>query len=217
MVNYFIWQSPPKGATIPYRPKPQVGGPVILAGGQAYTIQGNYAVPATPDVSTSSSAAESLISSPSPSSASPLGPMSIPMGGLSMTHNFPPTTCPTSIISQSIMAPCTSSLTYAPSPGYPTLVPLLSNHPTSSPMFTVSPMGSMSTAGSIPKNGTISLAAVSVPLSFYLGGGGAPVGPPPPPSAVTPTAHASATASLTTLHSAPVLDVSLIAGPRSCS
>ena len=47
-------QSPPKGATIPYRPKPQVGGPVILAGGQAYTIQGNYAVPATPDVSNSS-------------------------------------------------------------------------------------------------------------------------------------------------------------------
>ncbi|XP_077297955.1 poly(rC)-binding protein mub isoform X3 [Arctopsyche grandis] len=39
-------ESPPKGATIPYRPKPQVGGPVILAGGQAYTIQGNYAVPA---------------------------------------------------------------------------------------------------------------------------------------------------------------------------
>lgn len=44
-------QSPPKGATIPYRPKPQVGGPVILAGGQAYTIQGNYAVPAHTDVS----------------------------------------------------------------------------------------------------------------------------------------------------------------------
>ncbi|XP_060523434.1 poly(rC)-binding protein 3 isoform X4 [Cylas formicarius] len=42
--------SPPKGATIPYRPKPQVGGPVILAGGQAYTIQGNYAVPAHTDV-----------------------------------------------------------------------------------------------------------------------------------------------------------------------
>uniref|UniRef100_A0A182M5V1 K Homology domain-containing protein n=2 Tax=Myzomyia TaxID=59140 RepID=A0A182M5V1_9DIPT len=38
--------SPPKGATIPYRPKPQVNGPVIVANGQAYTIQGNYAVPA---------------------------------------------------------------------------------------------------------------------------------------------------------------------------
>lgn len=48
---YFWFQSPPKGATIPYRPKPQVGGPVILAGGQAYTIQGNYAVPAHSDVS----------------------------------------------------------------------------------------------------------------------------------------------------------------------
>ncbi|XP_023020249.1 poly(rC)-binding protein mub isoform X1 [Leptinotarsa decemlineata] len=46
-------ESPPKGATIPYRPKPQVGGPVILAGGQAYTIQGNYAVPAHSDVSSS--------------------------------------------------------------------------------------------------------------------------------------------------------------------
>ncbi|KAF5286878.1 hypothetical protein FQA39_LY00411 [Lamprigera yunnana] len=46
-------ESPPKGATIPYRPKPQVGGPVILAGGQAYTIQGNYAVPAHTDVSNS--------------------------------------------------------------------------------------------------------------------------------------------------------------------
>ena len=42
----FIFQSPPKGATIPYRPKPQVNGPVILANGQAYTIQGNFAVPA---------------------------------------------------------------------------------------------------------------------------------------------------------------------------
>lgn len=40
-----MFQSPPKGATIPYRPKPQVSGPVILANGQAYTIQGNYAVP----------------------------------------------------------------------------------------------------------------------------------------------------------------------------
>ena len=55
LINYvFDFQSPPKGATIPYRPKPQVGGPVILAGGQAYTIQGNYAVPATPDVSNGS-------------------------------------------------------------------------------------------------------------------------------------------------------------------
>ncbi|XP_075232146.1 poly(rC)-binding protein mub isoform X6 [Lycorma delicatula] len=43
-------ESPPKGATIPYRPKPQVAGPVILAGGQAYTIQGNYAVPAHGDM-----------------------------------------------------------------------------------------------------------------------------------------------------------------------
>ncbi|XP_046682405.1 poly(rC)-binding protein 3-like isoform X3 [Homalodisca vitripennis] len=44
-------ESPPKGATIPYRPKPPVAGPVILAGGQAYTIQGNYAVPTHGDIS----------------------------------------------------------------------------------------------------------------------------------------------------------------------
>ncbi|KAI5698004.1 hypothetical protein M8J75_000346 [Diaphorina citri] len=46
----FKIQSPPKGATIPYRPKPQVAPPLLLAGGQAYTIHGNYAVP-TPEVS----------------------------------------------------------------------------------------------------------------------------------------------------------------------
>ncbi|XP_073983740.1 poly(rC)-binding protein mub isoform X3 [Rhodnius prolixus] len=44
-------ESPPKGATIPYRPKPQVTAPVILAGGQTYTIQGNYAVPTHSEVS----------------------------------------------------------------------------------------------------------------------------------------------------------------------
>lgn len=58
-----MFQSPPKGATIPYRPKPQVGGPVILAGGQAYTIQGNYAVPAHTDVS-SSAAAQAAVMTP---------------------------------------------------------------------------------------------------------------------------------------------------------
>uniref|UniRef100_A0A5F9CEB3 K Homology domain-containing protein n=1 Tax=Oryctolagus cuniculus TaxID=9986 RepID=A0A5F9CEB3_RABIT len=41
-------ESPPKGATIPYRPKP-ASTPVIFAGGQAYTIQGQYAIP-HPDV-----------------------------------------------------------------------------------------------------------------------------------------------------------------------
>ncbi|XP_042202110.1 poly(rC)-binding protein 3-like, partial [Callorhinchus milii] len=38
-------ESPPKGATIPYRPKPAASAPVIFAGGQAYTIQGQYAIP----------------------------------------------------------------------------------------------------------------------------------------------------------------------------
>ncbi|XP_072337958.1 poly(rC)-binding protein 3 isoform X4 [Scyliorhinus torazame] len=37
-------ESPPKGATIPYRPKP-ASAPVIFAGGQAYAIQGQYAIP----------------------------------------------------------------------------------------------------------------------------------------------------------------------------
>ncbi|XP_052565523.1 poly(rC)-binding protein 2 isoform X15 [Culex pipiens pallens] len=46
IVKRFREESPPKGATIPYRPKPQMNGPVIVANGQAYTIQGNYAVPA---------------------------------------------------------------------------------------------------------------------------------------------------------------------------
>ncbi|NXF36145.1 PCBP3 protein, partial [Nyctibius bracteatus] len=42
-------ESPPKGATIPYRPKP-ASAPIIFAGGQAFTIQGQYAIP-HPDVS----------------------------------------------------------------------------------------------------------------------------------------------------------------------
>ncbi|CAI9619936.1 unnamed protein product, partial [Staurois parvus] len=37
-------ESPPKGATIPYRPKP-ASGPIIFAGGQAFAIQGQYAIP----------------------------------------------------------------------------------------------------------------------------------------------------------------------------
>ncbi|XP_069790254.1 poly(rC)-binding protein 3 isoform X11 [Narcine bancroftii] len=43
-------ESPPKGATIPYRPKP-ASAPVIFAGGQAYTIQGQYAIPHPDDAS----------------------------------------------------------------------------------------------------------------------------------------------------------------------
>uniref|UniRef100_A0A8D2ZVU6 Poly(rC) binding protein 2 n=3 Tax=Scophthalmus maximus TaxID=52904 RepID=A0A8D2ZVU6_SCOMX len=42
-------ESPPKGVTIPYRPKPS-GSPVIFAGGQAYAVQGQHAIP-QPDVS----------------------------------------------------------------------------------------------------------------------------------------------------------------------
>ncbi|XP_019746334.1 poly(rC)-binding protein 2 isoform X1 [Hippocampus comes] len=42
-------ESPPKGVTIPYRPKPS-GSPVIFAGGQAYAVQGQHTIP-QPDVS----------------------------------------------------------------------------------------------------------------------------------------------------------------------
>ncbi|XP_029681964.1 poly(rC)-binding protein 2-like isoform X2 [Takifugu rubripes] len=42
-------ESPPKGVTIPYRPKPS-GSPVIFAGGQAYAVQGQHAIP-QPDLS----------------------------------------------------------------------------------------------------------------------------------------------------------------------
>ncbi|KAK7915566.1 hypothetical protein WMY93_011327 [Mugilogobius chulae] len=37
-------ESPPKGVTIPYRPKLS-GSPVIFAGGQAYAVQGQHAIP----------------------------------------------------------------------------------------------------------------------------------------------------------------------------
>uniref|UniRef100_A0A4W3JS78 K Homology domain-containing protein n=1 Tax=Callorhinchus milii TaxID=7868 RepID=A0A4W3JS78_CALMI len=37
-------ESPPKGITVPYRPKP-VSAPVIFAGGQAYSLQGQFAIP----------------------------------------------------------------------------------------------------------------------------------------------------------------------------
>lgn len=70
----YLFQSPPKGATIPYRPKPQVGGPVILAGGQAFTIQGNYAVPAHSDVSTMSMP---MPAAPAAPGSAPLNPPSL--------------------------------------------------------------------------------------------------------------------------------------------
>ncbi|XP_026092094.1 poly(rC)-binding protein 4-like isoform X2 [Carassius auratus] len=39
-----ILESPPKGATIPYRPSP-APGTVLLAGNQAYTVQNQYGIP----------------------------------------------------------------------------------------------------------------------------------------------------------------------------
>ncbi|XP_042262491.1 poly(rC)-binding protein 2 isoform X2 [Thunnus albacares] len=43
-------ESPPKGVTIPYRPKPS-GSPVIFAGGQAYAVQGQHAIPQPDEIS----------------------------------------------------------------------------------------------------------------------------------------------------------------------
>ena len=191
-----------------------------------------------------------------------------------MTHDFSSTTCcptPTvgAVSSQSLMASCTSSsmssMTYAPSPGYPTLVPFsLSNHhhphphhhhqhhhhqqqhhhhhQASSPMFAVSPMSSINSqmnsmnhmnsmsvgGGSVAasmssmspnsKSGTISLAAVSVPLSFYLGAPASMTSMAVPtsrdhnaPHLSAPTvAAAAATAASLSTYSTPVLDVSLL-------
>lgn len=44
----YYFQSPPKGATIPYRPK-QTMLPLLFSGGQAYALPGQYALP-HPDV-----------------------------------------------------------------------------------------------------------------------------------------------------------------------
>ncbi|XP_061640287.1 poly(rC)-binding protein 2-like isoform X4 [Phyllopteryx taeniolatus] len=55
-------ESPPKGVTIPYRPKPS-GSPVIFAGGQAYAVQGQHAIP-QPDVSEVSASSSSAAISP---------------------------------------------------------------------------------------------------------------------------------------------------------
>uniref|UniRef100_A0A671WAG7 Poly(rC) binding protein 2 n=1 Tax=Sparus aurata TaxID=8175 RepID=A0A671WAG7_SPAAU len=52
-------ESPPKGVTIPYRPKPS-GSPVIFAGGQAYAVQGQHAIP-QPDVSEGPSVINTLM------------------------------------------------------------------------------------------------------------------------------------------------------------
>ena len=45
-------QSPPKGETIPYRPKMMispVNAPIVFANGQAYQVQGQFAIPLPPN------------------------------------------------------------------------------------------------------------------------------------------------------------------------
>lgn len=37
-------QSPPKGANIPYRPKPAIP-PVLISGGQAFAVQSPFIIP----------------------------------------------------------------------------------------------------------------------------------------------------------------------------
>ncbi len=50
-MNY-IQQSPPKGETVPYRPKMMISpvhAPIIFANGQAYQVQGQFAIPLPPN------------------------------------------------------------------------------------------------------------------------------------------------------------------------
>lgn len=47
-----LFQSPPKGETIPYRPKMMISpvhAPIIFANGQAYQVQGQFAIPLPPN------------------------------------------------------------------------------------------------------------------------------------------------------------------------
>ena len=51
--NYCLLKSPPKGDTLSYKPKqvavaPPINTPVIFAHGQAYQVQGQYAIPLPP-------------------------------------------------------------------------------------------------------------------------------------------------------------------------
>ncbi|UXI18267.1 Mitochondrial 2-oxoglutarate/malate carrier protein [Sarcoptes scabiei] len=55
-------ESPPKGPTIPYRPKPAMP-PVFFAGGQAYTIQGQFAIPHPDSFNASISSSSSFLDS----------------------------------------------------------------------------------------------------------------------------------------------------------
>ncbi len=47
-----VQQSPPKGETVPYRPKMMISpvhAPIIFANGQAYQVQGQFAIPLPPN------------------------------------------------------------------------------------------------------------------------------------------------------------------------
>ncbi|CAO2608501.1 Poly(rC)-binding protein 3 [Lemmus lemmus] len=79
-------ESPPKGATIPYRPKP-ASTPVIFAGGQAYTIQGQYAIP-HPDLTKLHQLA--MQQTPFP----PLGQTNPAFPAVSLQPNLVPLVCP---------------------------------------------------------------------------------------------------------------------------
>uniref|UniRef100_UPI00358FFB03 poly(rC)-binding protein 3-like isoform X2 n=1 Tax=Myxine glutinosa TaxID=7769 RepID=UPI00358FFB03 len=85
-------ESPPKGATIPYRPKPAVSAPVVFAGGQAYSIQGQYAIP-HPDLNKLHQLAIQH---------SPFTPLGQTAPGFPATHPYPsqipPLTPPTSTL-----------------------------------------------------------------------------------------------------------------------
>lgn len=259
---------------------------MILAGGQAYTIQGNYAVPATPDVSSptchaysgasggssSGSAAKSnrghegdccdaLFVSASPSPTSCVPPATSLGGCCAPATRFAPGP-PMGLAPHELCSPYASAalpapcpvLAYGPGGGGPggggggpcaqqapfpyqhhSVAAMGYHHPGGAfplaghqgPVFAVSPVTPLGHAGAAlhPKNGTISLAAVSVPLSLYLAsvggavqqpalgtatGGALAVGPHhAPPDAETPGAAAAYSAFPAPPGPAVHLDVSL--------
>ncbi|XP_055929209.1 poly(rC)-binding protein 3-like isoform X2 [Argiope bruennichi] len=96
-----MMESPPKGATIPYRPKPAMP-PVIFAGGQAYTVQGQYAIP-HPDcqgVELMNPQHAPLLPGHSVGTLSPQGSLCIPaLATLAATNSLRPGTAATALAS----------------------------------------------------------------------------------------------------------------------
>ncbi|XP_042143980.1 poly(rC)-binding protein 3-like isoform X1 [Ixodes scapularis] len=82
-----MMESPPKGATIPYRPKPAMP-PVIFAGGQAYTVQGQYAIPHPDPGSVPASAASNMAGVKQPTNLSCPSCFFVPAPQLTKLHQL---------------------------------------------------------------------------------------------------------------------------------